>query len=120
VIASVTAIGWLKRIFGFKILIVWQQGITEDKRKENYLNLPAFVLLFFGFHFFLGILPTLLFFLPLSLVSTPLSNCCQSVQIKDFQILYEATMQLIWKQNPCCYHQMIKTSRGRQFDRGFF
>jgi hypothetical protein len=123
VIASVTAIGWLKRIFGFKILIVWQQGITEDKRKENYLNLPAFVLLFFCFHFFLGILPTLLFFLPLSLVSTSLckiSNCCQTVQIKDFQIFYEATMQLIWKQNPCCYHEMQKTSRGRQFDRVFF
>jgi hypothetical protein len=38
VIAIATAIGWLKRIFLFKIVIVWQQWIMVEKKKENYLN----------------------------------------------------------------------------------
>jgi hypothetical protein len=65
VIASSSAIGLLKRIFSFKILIVWQQGNTGEKRKEKYLNLPAVVLFLGAFSFFLGYLtyPTFSFFL---------------------------------------------------------
>jgi hypothetical protein len=109
-----------QRIFSFEILVVWQQGITGEKRKENYLNLPVVVLFF---SFFLGILPTLLFLSSFVVsVDTPckISNCCQTVQMKAFQIFYEATMQLLGKQNRCCCHQMQTTSLGRQFDRSFF
>jgi hypothetical protein len=51
VIAIVTAIGWLKRIFLFKIVIVWQQWIIVEKRKENYLKSHAVFLFFQGFIF---------------------------------------------------------------------
>jgi hypothetical protein len=108
-----------QRIFSFEILVVWQQGITGEKRKENYLNLPVVVLFF---SFFLGILPTLLFLSSFVVsVDTPckISNCCQTVQMQAFQFFCEATMQLLGKQNHFCCHHMQKTSRGRRFDVSF-